>query len=138
MYHPDWLIWYVYYVLLAECSILTLALTRFLNLSARMILMRSLMILLRLFVLSMLSTLPMRCFTGYQVEGSRLRLSCPGTVSSKPILIVRSANNIGGEAYVLKLRRVPTLSVEDMLIQSDVTTKRERWSNYPCKICLMK
>jgi hypothetical protein len=42
----------------------------------------------------------------------------------------RSANNIGGEAYVLKLRQVPTLSVEDMLIQYNVTTKRERWGSY--------
>jgi hypothetical protein len=40
----------------------------------------------------------------------------------------RSANNIGGEAYVLKLRQVPTLSVEDMLIQYNITTKPERWS----------
>lgn len=29
----------------------------------------------------------------------------------------------------MKLRQVPTLSVEDMLIQYNVTTKRERWSN---------
>ena len=40
----------------------------------------------------------------------------------------RSANNIGGEAYVLKLRKVPTLSVEDMLVQYNITTKRQRWS----------
>src|SRR5436190_15514974 len=43
----------------------------------------------------------------------------------------RSANNIGGEAYVLKLRKVPTLSVEHMLIQHNITTKPERWSTRP-------
>jgi len=45
----------------------------------------------------------------------------------------RSANNIGGEAYVIKLRQVPTVSVEDMLIQKNITTKPERWSAHPLK-----
>lgn len=49
----------------------------------------------------------------------------------------RSANNIGGEAYVLKLRKVPTLSVEDMLIQYNITTKHERWSKLPLNLFLM-
>jgi hypothetical protein len=40
----------------------------------------------------------------------------------------RSANNIGGEAYVIKLRQPPSLEVEEMLIQYNVTTKHERWS----------
>ena len=49
----------------------------------------------------------------------------------------RSANNIGGEAYVLKLRQVPTLSVEHMLIQHNITTKPERWSTLPWNLILI-
>ena len=45
----------------------------------------------------------------------------------------RSANNIGGEAYALKLRKVPTLSVDDMLVQYNITTKPERWSSFLLK-----
>lgn len=45
----------------------------------------------------------------------------------------RSANNIGGEAYALKLRKVPTLSVDDMLVQCNITTKPERWSSFLLK-----
>jgi hypothetical protein len=48
----------------------------------------------------------------------------------------RSANNIGGEAYALKLRKVPTLSVDDMLVQYSITTKPERWSPFPFEMSL--
>jgi hypothetical protein len=54
------------------------------------------------------------------------RIASGGVTTS--LILPGSANNIGGEAYVLKLRKVPTLSVEDMLIQYNITTKRERWS----------
>jgi hypothetical protein len=53
------------------------------------------------------------------------RIASGGVTTS--LILPGSANNIGGEAYVLKLRKVPTLSVEDMLIQYNITTKRERW-----------
>ena len=73
-------------------------------------------------------------FTRIPSGGVTTSLILPGLhLSIASHLTIRSANNIGGEAYVLKLRKVPTVSVEDMLIQYNVTTKHERWSNLPAK-----
>ena len=70
--------------------------------------------------------------------GVTTSLILPGFLSPMIMLnVCRSANNIGGEAYVLKSRKVPTLSVEDMLIQYNITTKHERWSKPPLKLFLI-
>jgi hypothetical protein len=61
--------------------------------------------------------------------GVTTSLILPGfSPTVKRFLMGRSANNIGGEAYVVKLRQPPSLEVEEMLIQYNVTTKHERWS----------
>ena len=39
---------------------------------------------------------------------------------------------------MIKLRQVPTVSVEDMLIQKNITTKPERWSMHPLNSHLIK
>lgn len=58
------------------------------------------------------------------------RIMSGGVTTS--LILPGSANLMGGEAFVIKHRPVESLKVEDMLLQANVTTKRERWIKMAC------
>lgn len=59
-----------------------------------------------------------------------MRIMSGGVTSS--LILPGSANLMGGEAYVIKHRPVKSLLVEDMLVQANITTKKERWIKMAC------
>lgn len=80
---------------------------------------------------SKLITSQVRTIDGIDVRDEMLLRAASGGVTSS-LLLPGSANSIGGEGFVLKTRKPSTNSVEDMLVQANISEKRQRWLKMAC------